>query len=158
MEKTEQRLMHLNELLVTMFFQMSQLEKESLSKIPEKITIREIHVLEVVDYLSKTGKNKMMEIARLLGISTGSLTTAVNVLHGKGYLCRETNDVDRRMIFIFLTEKGRQANQVHLKFHTEIRKTMEQNFSFQQTECLLSVLKQLEAFLMLEEEKLKKKN
>ena len=152
--KAEQRLTRLNDLLVTLFFQILQLEERSLSEIMGKITPREIHVLEAVDYLSQLGNNKMMEIARLLGISPGSLTTAVNVLVAKGYLHRSTDRIDRRSILLFLTEEGEKANRVHLGFHQELKHLMDQHFAPEQVECIVSVLRQIENFFIMEEKRM----
>ena len=152
--KEEKQLACLESLLVTLFFQISRLEEFSVREWKGRVTLREIHVLEAVDYLSRMGENKMLEVARLLGISPGSLTTAANVLTGKGCIYRITDQVDRRSALLFLTEKGEAANRLHSEFHRELAQMIFQNCSPEQTEDLMTVLELIEQFFALEEKKL----
>ena len=80
------------------------------------LSVRELHVIEAVSSLSPAGKNTMAEIAKYLRVSPASLTASVNVLVKKGYLGREYSPLDRRVIYITLTESGEEMNRKYLDF------------------------------------------
>lgn len=52
----------------------------------------------------------MSHIAERLAISVSALTTSVNALVRKEYLCRESVQVDRRIVYVKLTEKGQSED------------------------------------------------
>ena len=58
----------------------------------------------------------MAEVAKYLHVSPASLTSAVNVLVKKGYIVREYSPIDRRVIYITLTESGEVVNRKYLDF------------------------------------------
>ena len=96
---------------------MLTLEEQSLKHVcTEDLSLRELHVLEAASSLSSGGMNTMAEIAKYLRVTPASLTAAVNVLVKKGYLYREYNTADRRVIRINLTERGLEANSKYLDF------------------------------------------
>jgi DNA-binding MarR family transcriptional regulator len=68
----------------------------------------------------------MSETAGRLGITTGTLTVAVDRLVRKGYVERNRDTKDRRVVRIRLTRKGKLAYRIHSKFHTLlVRRIME---------------------------------
>lgn len=107
----------LNDYVLHSALHLITLEEQYLRKTCEKdLSLRELHVLEAVSSLENTKKNTMAEIARYLRLSPASLTTAVNVLVKKKYLVREYSSDDRRVIYVELTETGRDANRKYLEF------------------------------------------
>ena len=85
---------------------MLTLEEQCLRHIcASDLSVRELHVIEA-----------MAETAKYLRVSPASLTAAVNVLVKKGYLKREYSPVDRRVIYVYLTERGDEANRKYLSF------------------------------------------
>ncbi len=96
---------------------MLTLEEQCLKHIcASDLSVRELHVIEAVASLAQTGGNTMAETAKYLRVSPASLTAAVNVLVKKGYLKREYSPVDRRVIYVYLTERGDEANRKYLSF------------------------------------------
>lgn len=96
---------------------MLTLEEQSLRHIcSSDLSVRELHVVEAVSCLSLTGSNTMAETAKYLHVSPASLTAAVNVLVKKGYLKRDYSPIDRRVIYVTLTERGEEANKKYLGF------------------------------------------
>lgn len=81
------------------------------------LSISEIHVIEAVDMLDRP---TMSHVARQLRITVGTLTTAVNRIVAKGYLIREKSNVDQRVTFLRITDKGYQALNIHENFHKEL--------------------------------------
>ena len=62
----------------------------------------------------------MTDIAKKLNITVGSLTTSMNSLVKKGYVARKRSENDRRVVNIYLREKGVEAYEHHKQFHREM--------------------------------------
>ena len=62
----------------------------------------------------------MSSIARKLNITVGSLTTAMNSLVNKGYVARARSEKDRRVVNVYLLEKGIAAYKHHEEFHEKM--------------------------------------
>ncbi len=75
------------------------------------LTNNDMHVLEAI---GPAAEERMSVLADDLHITVGSLTTAVNGLVKKGYVQRRRGEQDRRVVFVSLTEKGRQAYKRHV--------------------------------------------
>ena len=52
------------------------------------------------------GDNRSTAIAAALGITAGTLTSAVNLLEKKGYLLRRRDERDKRVVHLLPTERG----------------------------------------------------
>lgn len=70
-----------------------------------KITLPQFYVL---DFLISHGHAKMNELARSLSVSTAATTGIVDRLERGGYVAREADSSDRRVIKVSLTGKGRR--------------------------------------------------
>lgn len=111
----------INHLFVKVFYSILSWEEQSFREMGlEKLSLRELHVIEAVYYLMEKEKNKMSEIAAYLAITPGSLTTSVNCLVKKGYLERQSVPDDRRVVKIVPTKMAEEANKIHQKFHMEM--------------------------------------
>jgi len=62
----------------------------------------------------------MANTVHYLGVSPGSLTTAVNVLVKKGYLERKYRNRDRRVIYISATDIGKEVCGKYVNFVTKM--------------------------------------
>jgi len=111
------------ESLLRIFDNVLLTEEKALSKgyFPD-LSIAELHTLEAIGYESRA----MSETASRLGITTGTLTVAIDRLVRKGYVERNRDTKDRRVVRINLTRKGKLAYRIHSKFHTLlVRRIME---------------------------------
>ena len=107
----EQREM-INGFFVTAFNRILAWEDQSLRSIGKKdISVREMHIIEAVSILEGKKMNTMANIAKVLSVSPGSLTTAVNALVAKEYLIRWRSESDRRVVLVSPTEKGVEVNK-----------------------------------------------
>ena len=88
-------------------------EKALLKGYFSDITKAEMNALDHIGYNSRT----MGETANLLGITTGTLTVAINRLVRKGYVERCRSEEDRRTVLLSLTRKGKLAYRMYRKFH-----------------------------------------
>ena len=136
-----------NEFFVHVFNKILLFEEQSLNRSGCKdLSVREMHVLEAVDILELEQCNSMSHIAERLAISVSALTTSVNALVRKEYLCRENSQVDRRIVYVKLTEKGQQALEHHKRFHKKMIDSLEQQLDDEEWDTLVHSLDALSRF------------
>ena len=97
----------LNDALVKLFRDVMDLEEKAIITDEfQDITNNDVHVIQAIG----TGEPKNMSmIAKELSVTVGTLTIAMNSLVKKGYVTRERGKEDRRVVYISLSEKGRNA-------------------------------------------------
>ncbi|MEG2412046.1 MAG: MarR family transcriptional regulator [Clostridium sp.] len=144
----------LNELLVTIFNDILEIEQNALSQgILNDLSVTEIHTIEAIGmYKPRT----MTEVANDLGITVGTLTTAITKLVKKEYVERTRGEEDRRSVMIALTRKGKLAYRVHEKFHQEMITKTISGLSEDEEAVLVKSLGKVNEFLK-EKYNLKKK-
>ena len=89
----------------------------------------------------------MSEIASKLDITMGTLTTAIDKLIKKTYVERSRSLVDRRIVNVSLTNRGKLAYRIHEKFHMDMVKEIMNDFSIEEEEILLMALRKLNKHL-----------
>lgn len=134
-----------NDFFVKCFNLILKREKEMLVSIDKTLSMTEIHVIEAV--FSAGGDNTPKRVAQTLRVSPGTLTASVNTLAAKGYLRKEKDGSDKRVIRLFLTEKGARANAVHMRFHERMVDSFLENVNEAEAESLISALEKLKNFL-----------
>nr|WP_320132626.1 MarR family transcriptional regulator [uncultured Holophaga sp.] len=72
------------------------------------------HMIEIVGH---AGTIQMKDLAQMTGVTTGTLTVAVDRLEDKGLIKRVPNQADRRSYLIELTGAGREAFNRHHAAH-----------------------------------------
>lgn len=131
----------LNEVLVHLFNHTMKIEEQSLIRDEFKdISINDIHIIEAIG--DGEAKN-MSSIARLVGVTVGTLTIAMNNLVKKGYVVRTRSEKDRRVVLISLDEKGRRAYKRHEQFHLEMIQAMRQGLDDEQCRVLTQAMRNL---------------
>ncbi len=107
-----------NAILVDLFNDIMKLEaKEVITPEFKDITNNDMHIIEAIGV--KAARN-MSSIAKDLKITVGTLTTAINSLVKKGYVCRKRGEEDRRVVLITLSEKGKKTYSHNKKFHQQM--------------------------------------
>ena len=86
----------------------------------------------------------MSELAKKMGLTAGTVKTSVNGLVKKMYVVREKSEKDRRVVYVFLTEKGKEAFVHHASFH---KRMMEEVLKQVEEEELPVLEKMLEGLL-----------
>ena len=132
----------LNNALVNLFRDVMDLEEHAIiTSEYNDITNKDMHVIEAVGL----GEPKnMTAIAKLLSVTVGTLTIAMNSLVKKGYVNRERGKEDRRVVYISLSEKGKRAYQHHEKFHRHMIDEILKDLTEEETEALVRSLSKLE--------------
>lgn len=133
-----------HEVLVKLFNDIMDIEAKAIITPEFKdITNNDMHVIEAIGW--KEPKN-MSSVAKMLGVTVGTLTIAVNGLVKKGYVHRVRSEVDRRVVLVSLTEKGERAYHHHEKFHEDMIQSLLKDLSPQETETLVHALTNLRNF------------
>ena len=144
---TEPQREELNHFFVHVFNQILACEEQALNRVgAQDLSVKELHVLEAVDDLAAEDRNTMTQIADALSIRVSSLTTAVDTLVRKGYLERGGEPGDRRIIRVWLTPKGEEANRLHAQFHAKMVEEAASELEAGELDTLLRSLRQLERF------------
>ena len=108
------------------------------------LTIAEMHTLESVGlYEART----MSETAARLGVTTGTLTVAIDRLVRKGYVRRERDQSDRRIVRVMLTKKGKLAYRIHSRFHHLLVERITNGLDDGQRKILLDMLENIDGFI-----------
>lgn len=135
----------INHILVQLFHEIWKREEEAIVTDEfQDITNNDMHIIEAVGLLNET--NNMSGIAKKLGITVGSLTTAMNSLVQKGYVIRERSEQDRRVVFIRLTKKGEKAYWHHKEFHHLMTKAVMEKLKEEEIPILIKMLQGLSEF------------
>ena len=129
----------LNEVLVKLFRDINTIEERAI----RTEEYRDMHVIEAIG----TGEPKnMTTVAKLLSVTTGTLTISMNSLVKKGYVQRVRSEEDRRVVLVSLTEKGKRAFDHHKRFHDEMIRQVLKGLDGQEQEILRKALLNLMDF------------
>ncbi|WP_313182009.1 MarR family winged helix-turn-helix transcriptional regulator [Lacrimispora sp.] len=131
----------LNEVLVRLFRDIMDIEQQAIiTQDFTNITNNDMHVIEAIGI----GEPKNMSaIARELSVTVGTLTIAMNSLVKKGYVTRQRGKEDRRVVYISLSEKGKEAFEHHARFHQEMIAGIVSGLSENEIEVLIKALTKL---------------
>jgi len=120
-------------------------EEKALTKgYFEDLSVAELHTL---DAIGPYGEKTMTETATALGITTGTLSVAIERLVRKGYVQRRKDERDRRIVRISLTRAGKLAYRMHAKFRTLLVRRILEPLSEEQKELLVHMVKNIDDFL-----------
>ena len=99
-----------------------------------------MHIIEAVGV---DEPRNMKTVAKLMSVTTGTLTKAMDALCDKGYVVRERSTKDKRVIKLRLTDKGKSAYYHHEQFHRQMIKNIASEMTEQETEILIYALAKL---------------
>ena len=131
-----------HDILVNLFQEIMDIEEKALITAEFKnISVNDMHIIEAIG----TGEPKNMStVAKLMSVTVGTLTIAINNLVKKGYVSRVRSEEDRRVVF--LTEKGKRAYQHHREFHDGMVKALVEGLDEGQQKILVKSLLNLRTF------------
>jgi DNA-binding MarR family transcriptional regulator len=104
----------LNELLVYLFNHILYLEEKNLKDKGIRLSMTEVHTLENIE---KSPTKTMTDIAKSQMVTQGTLTVAVNRLVKKGFVWRNRDKEDKRVIRLELTPVAKEVLKIHDRFH-----------------------------------------
>ena len=134
----------LHDILVKLFQEILDIESKALITSEFKdISVNDMHIIEAIG--EREPKN-MSSVAKIMSVTVGTLTIAINSLVKKGYVHRERSEEDRRVVLISLTKKGKKANAHHMKFHDGMIQAELKDLNEEQQEVLVKALMNLRTF------------
>jgi len=108
------------------------------------LSIAEMHTLTAIGpYQSRT----MTKTAEDLGITTGTLTVAIDRLVKKGYVIRQRDTKDKRVVRISLTRNGKLACRMNSKFHRVLAKRILEGYNEEDREHLIRLVGEIDAYV-----------
>lgn len=133
-----------HDILVNLFQEIMDIEEKALITAEFKnISVNDMHIIEAIGM----GEPKNMStVAKLMSVTVGTLTIAINNLVKKGYVSRVRSEEDRRVVLISLTEKGKRAYQHHREFHDGMVKALVEGLDEGQQKILVKSLLNLRTF------------
>lgn len=137
----------LNRFLVEVFNDILKTEELHATQTFSDLSLRELHLIEEVCLAVDCQRdNRATAIASAQRVTAGTLTTVVNQLEKKGYLLRRRDDLDKRAVRLYPTEKGREANQRHIEFHREMVNGILQTLSPEEVSVFSKALTSITGF------------
>jgi DNA-binding MarR family transcriptional regulator len=133
----------INELLVDIFNRILAIEGEELKNNGVRLSMSEVHVLEAINLASEPS---MSAIAKKLGITVGSATTAINTLVQKGYVTRRSIDQDRRKVLVSLEKPALEVLRIHDHFHEKMIDSIFADLHIDEDEILITSLKKVASY------------
>ena len=134
----------INNVLVNLINEIWELEEKAIITEEFKdLTNNDMHVIEAIG----TGEGHNMSfIAKRLGITVGSLTTAMNSLVRKKYVQRYRSEEDRRVVYVKLTDKGVKAYNHHADYHHKMTMAIREKLNEEELPVLFKTLDALTMF------------
>jgi len=134
----------INEILVRLFAHVLDIEEKCIRKGEfSDLSIKEMHI---IDNIGIDREPSMSEVAKGLGITSGTLTIAIDNLIRKGYVERYRSKEDRRDVLIKLTDKGIRAYKAHEDFHRDLVSSALEALDLEEEKLLFKVLSNIDEF------------
>ena len=134
----------INDILVNLFNEIWDIEEKALITDQFKdISVNDMHIMEAIGI--EKPKN-MSSVARLVDVTVGTLTIAINNLVKKGYVMRVRSEEDRRVVLVSLSEKGKTAYEHHRQFPQKMVEAVLEDLNQEETLVLTNALKKLSSF------------
>lgn len=125
----------LSDLLVEFYDKFSSWEHSVVTG--RELSPAQVHTIEVIGHQQDL---RMKELAERLGITTGSLTVAVDKLEKNGLVARKPHEQDRRSWLVVLTEEGKEVFKQHHRFHVEYTREIADGLSDEEVTTLHTLL------------------
>ena len=110
--------------LIELYGKLSSWEQDVVKS--SGLSPAQMHTIEIVGHGGDS--LRMKDLAKKMGVTTGTLTVMIDRLEQQGLLKRTPHETDRRSYRIELTEKGQglfaEHHQYHLRLTEEITATL----------------------------------
>lgn len=134
-----------NEYLTKVFNNVLVIEEMSLRNSRfNDVSMKEMHTVDIIGQIPKATPS---DIARELMVTLGTVTTSLNKLERKGYVERHRSLVDRRVVHLSLTKKGRLLYRLHSRFHKNMVNKVVEGMDEVEVKTLEGALRNLYQFL-----------
>ena len=118
--------------------------EEKILKTLNGLTLKECHTIDVIYNTMRSKNNTATNIAQILGITLGTLTTNIDRLCEKGYVIRDKSEKDKRITVINLTEMGFNIRKKHEQSHKKLVRTAIDKLSTSEKVSLMNAINKIE--------------
>ena len=134
-----------NDYLTSIFNNVLVIEESSLRGSQFKdVSIKEMHTIDVIGTMPNATPS---DISKELLVTLGTVTTSLNNLERKGYIERRRSSIDRRVVHLSLTKKGRLLYRLHKRFHNRMVMQVVEGMSPEEKNAMQKALQNLYNFL-----------
>lgn len=98
--------------------------------------------------LNKSGKLTMGELSKLINRDKSTTTVLVRKLEKDGLVAFKVSDEDKRSRYVYVTEKGRQYNDITADISSELISTVYKNFSEEEKNQFMGFLEKIKKNLI----------
>ena len=92
--------------------------RDMLPELPKGVTSSYIQYLDAIQTLEKEGKQvKVSDISERMNLPRPGVTRTVKEMENKGYLKKVSSNLDRRIIYISLTDAGKELSNTYDKYY-----------------------------------------
>lgn len=134
-----------NDYLTSIFNNVLVIEESSLRGSQFKdVSIKEMHTIDVIGSMPNATPS---DISKELLVTLGTVTTSLNNLERKGYIERRRSSIDRRVVHLSLTKKGRLLYRLHKRFHNRMVMQVVEGMSSEEQKVMQKGLQNLYNFL-----------
>ena len=134
-----------NDYLTSIFNNVLVIEESSLRGSQFKdVSIKEMHTIDVIGTMPNATPS---DISKELLVTLGTVTTSLNNLERKGYIERRRSSIDRRVVHLSLTKKGRLLYRLHKRFHNRLVMQVVEGMSSEEKNAMQKGLQNLYNFL-----------
>lgn len=138
-----------NELIVGTFHLILKEEMRFVKSLTNyNVTAREIHLIENIG--KNDGKAIISDVADALQITLASVTVMVAKLESQGYLIKNKDSSDARLVRLSLTEKGKEIDDKHTEFHGNMVKKIIAGLTDVEKNNLMIAVKKLNDFFQID--------
>lgn len=134
----------INDMLVVYFHTILDMEEKAI--ITEEFSDISNNDMHIIEAIGLGDGNKMSSIAKKLNITVGSLTTSMNSLVHKGYVARKRSEKDRRVVYIYLLDKGIAAYKHHEEFHRKMTDSLMEIMTEEELDLWVKSFEKLKEF------------
>ena len=99
--------------------------------------------MHILDAVGSSGAKSMSSIAKIVGVTVGTLTIAMNSLVKKGYVTRTRSEKGSPCCFSCFIGKGKAAYGYHEDFHLKMVQAMRDGLDPAQCEILVLAMTNL---------------
>lgn len=97
----------------------------------------------VMKRIYEQGRMIVSEVASEMGVSLSAITALVDRLHKAGFIKREKDEADRRLVWLTITPQGEKVLQTSLAYRKEIMKKYLGELSENDLEQLIRICEKL---------------
>lgn len=124
--------------LIELYERLSSWEQDVVKN--SGLSTPQMHTIEIV---GDSGSLRMKDLAKKMGVTTGTLTVMIDRLEQQGLLKRTPHETDRRSYLIALTEKGQKLFVEHHQYHLHLTEEITATLSKEEQAQFSTVLEKI---------------